>query len=320
MNYKKLAELTHVSVSTVSKAFSGSSEINDETRNEIFNTAKKYGCFDKYYKNKFTKKVIAVLCPEFCSSHYSAYAENIQKIISSRNDVAVFSSTNFDISLKDYLLDYYATYAKVDGIILIDNHYEKNACRYSVPIVVIGSGDNADSVSTSCNFGMNEAFAYLKGFGHRDICFIGERLTLTKEAAFLKAFASCNPRIIHSEKRFEEAGLDCAEKFLAYEKKPTAVIAAYDDIAIGFINALKRSGISIPADVSVIGIDNIPQSKYQETPLTTIDFKVNEATAAALDILYQKIEHPTVTEQRAISITPQLIKRETVTFPKDKLQ
>lgn len=316
MNYKKLAELAHVSISTVSKAFSGSNEINAETRNEIFNIAREHGCFDKYYKNKFTKKVIAVLCPEFCSSHYSAYAENVQKIISGRNDVAVFSSTNFDKSLEAYLLDYYATYAKVDGVLLIDSQNQKTT-NYSIPTITIGRSSSA-SLYLPHDFAIGEIKSYLRQFGHEDICFIGEKLTQLKENAVVKAFP--NTAVIHSEKRFEEAGYDCAKQFLLMKKMPTAVIAAYDDIAIGFINALKKSGLSVPDDVSVIGMDNIPQAKYLDVPLTTVDYGISESTASALDILYRKIEHPTLNIRDTVSFTPRLVKRNTVTYPKGKQQ
>ena len=61
MNLAKLAQLANVSVSTVSKAFSDSPEISGQTREIIFNVAKEHGCFDKYYKPVYSKKVIAVI-------------------------------------------------------------------------------------------------------------------------------------------------------------------------------------------------------------------------------------------------------------------
>lgn len=64
MSLKKIAELSGVSVSTVSKAFSYSKEISEEKRQEIFENAKKAGCLEKYYK-PVNKKVIAVICPGF---------------------------------------------------------------------------------------------------------------------------------------------------------------------------------------------------------------------------------------------------------------
>ena len=64
MTIQKLAKLAGVSAGTVSKAFSGSSEIPEKTRNHIFEVAKQNNCFEKYYKIKYSKKVVAVICPE----------------------------------------------------------------------------------------------------------------------------------------------------------------------------------------------------------------------------------------------------------------
>ena len=71
MTMKELAKLANVSVSTASKAFSMSSEGSDETREIIFDVAKKHGCFKKFFNAKYPKLVIAVICPEFESTYYS---------------------------------------------------------------------------------------------------------------------------------------------------------------------------------------------------------------------------------------------------------
>ncbi len=75
-----IAKKAHVSVSTVSKAFSMNSEVNDETREKnFFQISKDYGCFKKYYKAKYPRNVIAMICPEFSSRFYSHALSNIQE-------------------------------------------------------------------------------------------------------------------------------------------------------------------------------------------------------------------------------------------------
>ena len=70
MTLEKLAKICGVSIGTVSKAFSGSKEISLKTKEKIFETAKKHGCYEKYAKIKFSKKVVAVIVPEFKSAYY----------------------------------------------------------------------------------------------------------------------------------------------------------------------------------------------------------------------------------------------------------
>ena len=96
MTLTKLAELTGVSVSTVSKAFSGSPDIGKETRERIFQIAKEQGCFDKYNKHRFEKKIIAVLCPELGSDLYSETVNCLMKYIEEAGALMTLSVTGFD--------------------------------------------------------------------------------------------------------------------------------------------------------------------------------------------------------------------------------
>lgn len=75
MTLTKLAKLANVSVSTASKAFSMSCEVNDETRDLIFRVAKEQGCFKKFFNAKYPKPVVAVRCPEL---HSQAYAMQVR--------------------------------------------------------------------------------------------------------------------------------------------------------------------------------------------------------------------------------------------------
>lgn len=116
----KLANLAHVSVSTVSKAFSMSEEVSEQTREEIFRIAKEYGRFKKYYKAKYPKTVIAVICPEFKSRFYSDALSALQQYLSGFNCEICVASTDFSPEKRRDLLRYTA----VDGIIVIDGHVE----------------------------------------------------------------------------------------------------------------------------------------------------------------------------------------------------
>ena len=67
MKLSDIAKRANVSVSTVSKAFADSKEINEETRKEILSIAKEMGVYDKYYKGKYNRKIIAIIAPELKS-------------------------------------------------------------------------------------------------------------------------------------------------------------------------------------------------------------------------------------------------------------
>ena len=137
MTLSKIAKLAHVSVSTVSKAFSESNEINEQTREEIFKIAKELGCFKKYYNAKYPKFVIAVICPEFKSSYYSSALSFIQEYLSDKNCEICVAETDFSKEKELELLKYYNLYTSVDGIIIINGHTDTS--DYEIPIINIGS-------------------------------------------------------------------------------------------------------------------------------------------------------------------------------------
>lgn len=63
-----------------------------------------------------------------------------------------------------------------------------------------------------------------------------------------------------------------------------------DAIALGAIHELQRRGLRVPADVQLIGFDNVPESEYSVPALTTIDPHVDDYAKHAVDMLIERIE------------------------------
>lgn len=311
---QQLASLAGVSVSTVSKAFRDASEISLDTKNKIFEIAKKHGCYGKFYKGKFHKKIFAIIFPEIESAFYSDYVKRLQKIIEGNGGIVLMSTDNFDKQKQSELIDYYASYLNVDGIFAMILKAEIKR-GYEIPIVSLMSPNNrCDSVNYDIQSAMEEAINILKQHGHTDIAFIGEELTLVTAKMFCKAlkqpFESEN--IIISKQRFQKAGEDGVNTLLGKKRKYTAIICAYDDIAYGAIRQLKKLGLSVPNDYSVIGIDNINFSEYTETALTTIDCSPEQLCNIAWDIMSKKCKNRYYSNRENIIIPAKLIMRETV--------
>lgn len=313
MTMRELAKLANVSVSTVSKAFHDADDISEETRQMIFRVAREYGCYGKFYKGKFHKQVIAIICPEIGSGFYAAYVERLQRIIRAHNGIALISADEFSEAAQAELLDYYASYLRVDGIVAfsLKKPIKKG---YDIPIVSLFSAPDPriDTVSINLEAPMEESVALLRSLGHEKIAFLGEQLTMAKAAMFRKIISDASAPVIQSEFRFEKAGEDAVEQLLARETDCTALICAYDNIALGAIRQLRRRGYRVPEDVSVVGIDNIASSEHVETALTTIDTNPDEVCMLAWDIIQKKQQSKYYRSSQAITITGKLIVRETV--------
>lgn len=317
MNLNTLAKLAGVSVATVSKAFSGSGEISEETKNKIFEIAKANGVYDRYNKNKFDKKVIAVICPELKSNYYSSFITTLDREISACGGIMTVSVTNFSAEREQELIAYYSSYCKADGIICIGMHAE-NEKTEGTPVVGLFASKKTrciDVVKSNTYKALEDAVMYLKGCGHTEIGFVGEALTVGKQEMFKdclrRAAIPVIDEYIHiSDFRFEEAGVNTIENWLRSGKKmPTAIIAAYDYIAIGVIKALKNAGIRVPEDISVIGMDDINVVPYLETPLSSIRNNTEFACRAAAELIMKKIENKYYIQKEPIIIPSEFVIR-----------
>lgn len=317
MTLKELATLANVSVSTASKAFNNAPDISDETKNEIYKVAKQYGCFGKFYKGRHHKKVFAVICPEIKGDYYENFISCFKKYAENNNALISVSVDDFDAEKRHELIEYYASYLHVDGILVfgLDKEVKKG---YETPIVAIGDSiKGIDNVNINFEKGFYNAVKYLKSQNHKNIAFIGEKLTRKKLNFYINAMNSnglCinDEWIIVSDKRFENAGTMSAETFLNIKNKCTAAICAYDSIAVGFINELEKRGFCVPDDFSVIGCDNFSISDYLSKPLTTIDSASEELSKIVFDILNKKIKNKYYLSNKEICVDPELIIRETV--------
>lgn len=299
MNLKTLAKLAGVSVSTVSKAFSNSDEISEGTKEKVFSVAKEYGCFDKYNKNRFDKKVVAVICHEVRGDYYNEYVTKINKYLEENNCVMIVGVDDFLEDKKAELFSYYSSYCNVDGIIVIGTDKMIDNAD-NLPAVCIGASSgvkNIDYIHIDYYYAIKKMISKLKALGHSKIGFAGENLTVTSEESFVRAMREENiavdfDLIYRSQNRFESAGYDAIDFYLNNGKMPTAVFAAYDNIAIGLMKAAKSSNIRIPEDLSVVGMDDININTHLDVSLSSINSKTDFVCKLAVDTILNKIKNP----------------------------
>ena len=320
MNLDALAKLAGVSVSTVSKAFSGSREVGAATRERIFALARENGMFDKYNKNRFGKPVVAVICPEWRSNFYKTILTMLKDELTARGALMTVSSTDFDAEREAEYFTYHAFYSKADGIILVSPQGNvENPTR--VPAVAIGGprdGRTLDVVRMDLRDALRAMVARLTALGHRRFGFAGERLTVGKRDAFLEALKEAGlpaglAQVRESrDRRFEEAGAECAEAWLRDGDLPTAILAAYDDVAVGLIKQFRSHGVRVPEDVSVVGIDDIPEAPYVEPSLSSIRMHVDVACRRAVEIVTQKSKNQYYSPREEIVLTAEFIPRDSI--------
>lgn len=300
MTLKTIAALTGTTVSSVSKAFRDSKEISKETKEKIYDTAKKLGCFDKYYRGKGTKRVIGIILPEPESETYGIAVGKIENALRERGAEVLIGISRFSKDRARDLYSYMIHRAGVDGIVLFGEINGLKKAEY-VPTVIISETEHEGFVGTdiviNLKEAMNDLVSLLKKRGYRRIGFIGEGLTSSRLNAFKHSMRT-NGLPLHEDmifvakhSRFAEAGMDGMKAFIDSGVIPEVIITAYDNIAFGAMKVAKENGYSIPDDIAFVGINDIDTSEYVSTSLTSIDTSYEEVAASAADILLKRIDN-----------------------------
>lgn len=305
----KLASLAHVSVSTASKAFSMSPEVNEQTREMIFSIAKEQGCFKKFFSAKYPKYVIAVICPEYKSLFYSTALSLLQESLSKHSCEICVASTDFSPEKEADLLEYYSRYAPVDGIIVIDGRITPNL-HTDIPIATLfpnpGCGGQI-SVTGDCTEALVQGLRHFLDRGIRDIGFIGDPHTDAKQRLFARLTEGLAPelklRYMISPQRFEAGGYGAMERLAESGHIPRALFCAYDYMAIGAIRYCWEHQLRIPEDVAIIGMDDIPENKYLNPPLSSVNFNMDKICAIAADAILRHLGDPTFTLKEKVPAT-----------------
>lgn len=185
--------------------------------------------------------------------------------------------------------------------------------RADIPFLFICPKENidfCDSISINHNVGASLAVGHLIEQGHRKIAYIGEPNTRPREASFLATMREHGldvppEYIVNQPERYEQAGYLGMKRLLAMNNLPTAVFAAYDNIAYGAMRAIHEAGLSIPADISLIGIDANTTSKYVWPALASVDSATQDIGELASVLLTKRIEgRHTVSYQNIASAPP----------------
>jgi LacI family transcriptional regulator len=191
--------------------------------------------------------------------------------------------------------------ALTDGAILVTPSSVEVSS--SAPIVAVDHNVRSSTLPTvdSDNLrGAVIATEHLIRLGHRRIAFLAGRpdleSALLRERGYRDALEEAgigyDPELVRIGWYRPETARDAARELLQLDERPTAIFAANDASAIETITVARSLGFDVPADLSVVGFDNVPESALCEPPLTTIDQSIQRLGEEAVRMLLGLIEDP----------------------------
>jgi LacI family repressor for deo operon, udp, cdd, tsx, nupC, and nupG len=214
---------------------------------------------------------------------------------------------------------------QVDGLMVLNPRADERY-RYFLPLIRKGmailylnstpQGERVSSVHCDDQRGGYEATRYLIELGHRDIATIlgpaNEEASADRLAGYTQALAEagllCEPNCVIRGDWSATSGFEATRRLLAGCRPFSAIFAQNDRMGVGAIRALRESGRLVPADVSVIGFDDIPLVSYFDPPLTTLRQPMRETGERAVQLLVETIQNPE-REPEQIVIPARLLER-----------
>ena len=217
-----------------------------------------------------------------------------------------------------------------DGVILVTSELTGSQLEQlrqaDIPLIVLDPGNppppDLPSVGATNWAGGLAATEHLLGLGHRRIGVIagpGEYLcsrarTDGCRSALERAGIALDPALVRSGDFQHEGGFACGAELLALPEPPTAIFAGSDQQAFGLYEAARQRGLRIPQELSVVGFDDLPISRWVSPPLTTVRQPLAEMGRAAALMLGDLIEGLTLRSSR-VELSTELIIRESTAPP-----
>jgi LacI family transcriptional regulator len=196
-----------------------------------------------------------------------------------------------------------------------------------IPLVVIDPANtpppDIPSVGATNWAGGLAATEHLLALGHRRVAAITGPADYLCSLARLDGYRSgldragvaFDPALVRYGDFHHEGGFTCAAALLDLDDPPTAIFAGSDQQAFGVYEAARQRGLRIPQDLSVVGFDALPVSRWASPPMTTVRQPLAEMGSAAAQMLGELVEGLPLRSSR-MELTTELIVRESTTAPK----
>lgn len=283
---KDIAKHLGIAVSTVSKGLNGASDISDDMRQLVLDTAVEMGYASKKLKANTTRKV----CILIENMDYENIGQFGYEIIMGfklsaahrRWEVSVIpSDLNMQTAEKydTYMLKNGFSGAFLLGFSLHDD-WVKQLNKTTVPTVLLDNyipvNPHVGYVGTDSVEGISLAVNHLCSLGHKKIAFLnGSKNSMVSDERYQAFIQSMTEHGLPPEEGLIEYGYyvpDCAKYHVPgfLKNGATAILCASDLIASGVIVELTKRGLRVPEDISVIGFDDLPLAAQLTPPLTTV--------------------------------------------------
>ncbi|MEA4943218.1 MAG: LacI family DNA-binding transcriptional regulator [Propionicimonas sp.] len=301
-----VADKVGVSEATVSRVLNGRPGVSQATRDAVLTALDVLG-YERPTKLRGDRnRLVGLALPELGNPIFPAFAEVIGGALAQQRFTPVLCTRSAggitEAEYVDLLLDQH-----VSGVIFVSGLFSERAADHShyrrlhslgLPVVLINAAVEAMPFArVSCDDGlaMEQALGHLLSLGHERVGLLlgpedhvpSELKLAGAERLARRHGRSLDPSlVVHSQYSLEAGQASCAQLL---DAGATGIACASDMLALGAIRAVRRAGLQVPQDVSVVGYDDSALMNSTEPALTTVRQPIEPMGRAGVDLLARMI-------------------------------
>ena len=327
---KVLANELDLSITTVSRALAGYTDVAESTRKRVNDAADKIN----YVPNSAGKMLVTgrsgyigltlpLMDEPFSDPFLGDFIAGLGETLAERGHDLLINTVATSQSEMQVLRRTVES-GRVDGIVLTRIMQADERVKFlreqNMPFVTHGRTLEEQSsyswIDTDGEFAFSHATDLLLSLGHRKLALlsINEHMMFrhvreqgVSNAIMQSGIKNVSLAIKHSNRFDQHTYRNVIMRLLSAKNRPTACLALTDEIAITVLEVAAELDLSVPGDLSVIGFGNIPQAAVVPPGLTTFDQSTRNTAGQLVQVLLDSIDGNTVTQQQLIR--PHLVSR-----------
>lgn len=326
-----VAKLAGVSTATVSRVINSPDTVREQTRKKVLVAMRtcnyKYNALARGFATK-QSNTIGLIIPTIRNPVFADSTKGVQDCADKKKVQVILGNSHYQYDQEEKLINTLRE-KQVDGLIITTTNLKGDVLKALLaddfPFVLLFStikGGLMSAVGVDNYRGGYSATEHLVTLGHRRIGMVAGSFGITDRSYHRwHGYRMClrdhgityDKQLLVQTDYSLESGRDAVKKLLSLKDQPTAVFCSNDYTALGAMKGARELGLNLPADLSIVGFDDMQTASYLIPALTTIRQPAYEIGEIATEILFQRMEKPLKPVQRMLESS--LIIRESTAAP-----